>query len=61
MPIFSIMVHMAAQDPVLTDLAFVVAVEAPAFRVKAIKVVFINSLTKGTNSSSLVIKVIRSS
>ena len=52
---------MAALDLAFVDLALVVAVKALAFRVKAIKVVLINSLTKETSSSSLVVRVIRSS
>ena len=59
MPFFPIMVRMASQDPVLTDLAPVEAVQSPAFRVMAVKVVLIRSPTKETNSSSLVIRVIR--
>ena len=50
----------AAQDPALTVRVMVVAVLIPVSRAKAIKVVLINSLVKGI-SSSLVIRVIRSS
>ena len=52
---------MAAQDPALTGLALVVAVQILASRAKAIKVVLISSLVKGISSSNLVIRVIRSS
>jgi len=55
------MVHMAAQGPALMNLVLVVAVQAPAFRVKAIKVVLINSLTKEASCSSLAIKATQSS
>ena len=51
---------MAVPDPSLTDLALLVAVQTLASRAKAIKVVLINSLVKGINSNSLVIKVIQS-
>ena len=52
MPIFSIMVHMLAQDLSLTDLASAVAVQAPAFRVKVIKVVFTSNLARVISRSS---------
>ena len=50
-----------AQDPVLTIPVLVVAVQILVSRAKAIKVVLINNLVKGISSSSLVIRVIRSS
>ena len=52
---------MAVQDPALTDLALGVAAQALVFRAKAVKVVLISNLVKGISSSSLVIRVIRSS
>ena len=58
---FSIMARMATLDPALMDMALVVVVQDLAFRVRAIKVVLINSLTKETSSSSLVIRVFQSS
>ena len=50
----------AAQDPALTVLVLVVAVQIPGSKAKAIKVVLINSLVKGISSSSLVIRVTQS-
>ena len=55
------MARMAARDPVLTDLALEVAVQAQVFRAKAIKVVLISNLVKGISNSSLVIRAIQSS
>ena len=52
---------MAAQDPALTDLALGVAAQALVFRAKAIKVVLISNLAKGTSNNSLVIRAIQSS
>ena len=55
------MAQMAVQDPALTDLALVVAVQTLDFRAKAIKEVLISNLIKVINNSSLVIRVIQSS
>ena len=51
----------AVRGPTLMVLVLVVAVQVLVSRAKAIKVVIINSLVKGINSSSLVIRVTRSS
>ena len=55
------MARMAVQDPSLMGMALVAAVQVLVSRAKAIKVVSINSLVKGINSSNLVIRVTRSS
>ena len=53
------MACMVVQDPALTDLVLEVAVQALAFRAKAIKVVLISNLVRRISSSSLVIKAIQ--
>ena len=55
-----VMARTAGQVPAHTDLAFEVAVQVPVSRVKVTKAVSISNLVKGTSSSSLVIRVIRS-
>ena len=52
------MARMVAQDPALTGLVLVVAVQTLVSRAKAIKVVLISSLVKGISSSNMVIRVI---
>ena len=55
------MAQMVVQDPALMGLALVVAAQTLVSRAKAIKVVLISSLDYGVSSSSLVIRVTRSS
>ena len=55
------MARMAVQDPALTGLVLVVAVQTLASKAKAISVVLISRMVKEINSSNLVIRVIRSS
>ena len=55
------MARIVGEDPDLTGLALEAAVQTLVFRAKAIKAVLINNLVKGISSSSLVIRVSRSS
>ena len=55
------MARTTVQDPALTVRVMVVAVLIPVSKAKATRVVIINSFVRGVSSSSLVIRVTRSS
>ena len=55
------MARTAVQVLALMDLVLEATAQALAFKAKVIKVVLISNLTKGINSSSLVITAIQSS